>query len=357
MQLAVRTPNGIHDIDQLSSGERELLSVFINLFRIRNLPSVILYDEPERHLNAGLESRIIPALDKLQSQNQLRIATHGVELIGSVPMTDIVALKRDAGSTPPDRFIEDSKTGRVRVFEALGARVGLQLVSNRVVLLEGKDSSADKRVLDKLAGVLLPGVLFVASGSSQSVIGAGTRVGLIIEKASTEASFLMVLDRDYRDIASADKLKAKLNNRVYIWSCHELENLLIVPEILLKVLKFNGVDRFKDDKEVKDALLAGAKALSSVFANELASYRLHSTANAELDDEKPNPTPKDEDYARNLAAKALRRALAAYSPDSVGKAINEAAKEVRRCLGTQDWMIVLPVIRSLLAERDPQEIT
>ena len=55
-QVVIRTPNGDHDIDQLSSGEKELFMVFVNLFRIRHLPSVILYDEPERHLNPGLES-------------------------------------------------------------------------------------------------------------------------------------------------------------------------------------------------------------------------------------------------------------------------------------------------------------
>jgi len=98
LQVAIRTPHGDHDIDQLSSGEKELFFVFVNLFRIRKMPSVILYDEPERHLNAGLETRIIPALDRLQTRNQVWVATHGVELIGSVPMQDIVALKKEAGA-------------------------------------------------------------------------------------------------------------------------------------------------------------------------------------------------------------------------------------------------------------------
>jgi predicted ATP-dependent endonuclease of OLD family len=44
MQIIINTPWGDHDIDQLSSGEKELFSIFVNLFRIRKLPSIILYD-------------------------------------------------------------------------------------------------------------------------------------------------------------------------------------------------------------------------------------------------------------------------------------------------------------------------
>src|SRR5206468_2302256 len=45
IDFLVRTPAGEHDIDLLSSGEQELFSIFVNLFRIRNLPAIVLYDE------------------------------------------------------------------------------------------------------------------------------------------------------------------------------------------------------------------------------------------------------------------------------------------------------------------------
>ena len=134
LQIAVRTPHGDHDIDQLSSGEKELFFIFVNLFRIRKLPWVILYDEPERHLNAGLETRIIPALDRLQTRNQLWFATHGVELIGSVPMQEIVALKKQAGGVQFERFTEPTRTDRVRLLELLGGqgRLATRLQPRRI---------------------------------------------------------------------------------------------------------------------------------------------------------------------------------------------------------------------------------
>ncbi len=97
-------------------------------------------------------------------------------------------------------------------------------ISNRVVFLEGKQAHADKRILDQLAGPRLPGVLFVASGSSLDVQGSATRASLLIEKASKDTAFLMVLDRDYRDEDSVQDLIKRLNQRVFVWSCHEVEN-------------------------------------------------------------------------------------------------------------------------------------
>jgi energy-coupling factor transporter ATP-binding protein EcfA2 len=339
LQVAVRTPYGDHDIEQLSSGEKELFFIFVNLFRIRKLPSVILYDEPERHLNAGLETRIIPALDRLQTRNQLWVATHDVELIGSVPMADIVALKKDAGGIRYERFTEPSRTDRIRLLELLGATVGLQLACNRVVFLEGKNTQGDKRILDKLAGPNLPGVLFVASGPSVAVMGAGTRAGLVLEQASKDASFLMVLDRDFRDAASVIALEKRLNDRVYFWKCHEVENLLLSPEAIREVLTFSGVETFKTTEAVRNAVQEAAKRLEDLFICQWTAYRILCSG---PDNDEERVRPSDEENLRKLIANAKKRASDAYSDEAVNNALEAARRGVRQCLGTDRWLRELP---------------
>jgi predicted ATPase len=339
LMVMVDTPYGKHDLDGLSSGEKELFAVFVNLFRIKDLPSIILYDEPERHLNAGLETRVIPALDKLQTRNQLWMATHGIELIGSIPTKDIVALKREAGSAAPERFREDSKTERVRIFEAIGAKVGLQLASNRVVFLEGKNSHADKRIIDKLAGPHLPGVLFVASGSSAGVMGAGTRAGLLIEEASKEATFLMVLDRDFRDAGSVAALEKRLNNRVYIWKYHEVENLLLSPKAILEVLKFSGVETFTSEQEVRKGLQQAAKDLQELFICQWAAYRIH---NQGIIGDEEAGRPTDEANLRTMVKNAGTRSSDAYSEAALNTALDAVRREVAQCLATDRWLRELP---------------
>src|SRR5215216_1834335 len=200
-----------------------------------------------------------------ECSHQIWISTHGTELIGTVPMGQVIALRREAGRSQPERFLDDTKTARVRLFEEIGARVGLQLAANRIVFLEGKQAHADKRILDQLAGPRLPGVLFVASGSSLEVQGAATRAGLLIKYASKDAAFLMVLDRDYRDDQSVIELQKRLNNRVFIWSCHEVENLLLDPEVILEVMRFNGSSAFTSPTEVEQALAERAIAMVERF--------------------------------------------------------------------------------------------
>lgn len=319
LQVVVETPYGFHDLDQLSSGERELFTVFVNLFRIRDFPAVILYDEPERHLNPGLEAKVIPALDRLQTQNQLWISTHGTELVGSVPMNQIIALRREAGTSQPERFFDESRTARVRLFEDIGARVGLQLSANRIVFLEGKETHGDKRILDQLAGRRLPGVLFVASGSSLDVQGAATRAGLLLERASKDAAFLMVLDRDYRDEASVSSLTKRLNNRAFVWHCHEIENLLLNPDVILQVLKLNGVDSLRTPEEVDEALKCAAQGQSERFVAQWAAYRLHADLGS-ADAGSPKTTA---DYTAMVAARR-QKVGDAYSEARTAELLEQA---------------------------------
>jgi len=346
LQVVVDTPYGVHDLDQLSSGEKELFTVFVNLFRIREFPAVILYDEPERHLNPGLEAKVIPALDRLQTQNQLWISTHGTELVGSVPMDQIIALSREGGTAAPARFSDESKAARARLFEDIGARVGLQLSANRIVFLEGKETHADKRILDQLAGKRLPGVLFVASGSALDVQGAATRAGLLIEHASKDAAFLMVLDRDYRDDASVEALIKRLSDRAFVWRCHEVENLLLEPSAILSALQMNGVDLLTTAAEVDAALEAAARGLSERFSAEWAAYRHH----AELGS--GGPAGPQTAAAFEAMVEARRdRMQEAYAAERTASCFRDAASAVERSLSDGSWRDLLPGKEVLAAFR------
>lgn len=347
LQVLVRTPYGDHDIDQLSSGEKELFFVLVNLFRIRQVPAVILYDEPERHLNAGLEAKLVPALDALNTQNQLLIASHGLELIGSVPLSQIVALRPENGRIAPMRYTDETRTTRVRLLEDLGATVGLQLSSRRVVFVEGKEAHADKRILDRLLGAKLPGVVFVASGPAKAALGAATRAGALIESAGVDAAVRVVFDRDYRTEDSVTKLRGRLSGRVFVWGSHEVENLLLVPRHLRTVLARSGVAAFSDDAAVLADLRRCAEGLAERFACELAAYRINAVGRgsgdgAEGEDRNSRGRPQTEDGYRAMADAGLTRAKRAYDPQVVSDTLTAARREVTDALAGDTWVRLLP---------------
>jgi hypothetical protein len=255
-------------------------------------------------------------------------------------MADIIALRREAGSSEPERFRDDSsKTDRVRLFEAIGAKVGLQLASNRVVFLEGKDSHADKRIIDKLAGAHLPRVLFVASGSSKNVMGAGTRAGELIAQASKESAFFMVLDRDYRDNACVESLEKRLKGRAMVWKCHEIENVLLEPSILLKVLALNGDENHTDSEGVRSVLLDAAKSLEDRFVAQFAAYRLHSKANPDDEDREPKPT--DESNLLRMAEGIRNRMQVAFSEAAAKEQIAWVKNIIQKFYSDGTCMMIL----------------
>jgi len=344
-QVMVNTPDGVHDIDLLSSGEKELLAILVNLYRIRHLPSLVLYDEPERHLNAGLEAKIVPALDLLQSRNQLFIATHGVELIGSLPLSDIVALRREGEQIVAQRHSAANVTARVRLLEDLGVRVGLQFSASRIVFLEGKESHADKRILDRLLGAALPGVVFVASGASTGVIGTGTRAGVLLEAASVDAAVRMVIDRDYRSEEEIRSLGQRLGDRIFIWPAHEIENLLLSPQHILNVLNRSGSTEFRDENEILEGLRSCAESLAERFACERAAYRLtiNTTDSASASDSAGGSArPRDEAGYRAMASAALARANRVYANAVVDAALSEARIATQQALCSVGWQNELP---------------
>src|SRR5205823_2012403 len=146
-----------------------------------------------------------------------------------------------------ERLADRTAAARIRLFEEIGAKVGLQLAAKQIVFLEGEDSRRDQRVLERLIGMELPGVAFVASGPSAGVLGAGTRAGLLLEQASHDARFLMALDRDYREDADVESMRARFRNRVFVWNCHEIENLLLSPAALLFVVRSYGKETISDE--------------------------------------------------------------------------------------------------------------
>jgi|GEM_PF-6003466 len=340
MHVSVQTPSGIHDIDQLSSGERELFFVLTNLFRIRMLPSVILYDEPERHLNPGLEARLIPALDSLQTKNQLWIATHGMELINSVPLEQIVALQRAGSTGKPERFTDGDSKSRIRIYESLGAKVGLQLACSQVVFVEGKSSHGDKQILDKLIGGNLPGVLFVASGAATDAMGAATRASLLIQGASTQADFMMVLDRDYRDNDSLNQLKNSLKDHLFFWDFHEIENLFLDPIILLEALKINGESNFSLPEDVDNALLDVAKEQKEMFVCQMVAYRLNNHVN--FNGSGNSFAPNDKNNLMNMIESRRDRITKAYESNQISSLINSVEQEILQSYENRQWRNILP---------------
>jgi predicted ATPase len=71
--------------DGLSSGQKEIISTLFLIWRhSQTLPTIVLIDEPELHLNAEWHSDFIQQIQKLAPHNQYIVATHSEQIFRSV---------------------------------------------------------------------------------------------------------------------------------------------------------------------------------------------------------------------------------------------------------------------------------
>lgn len=82
----------------LSSGERQLLTIFCNVIAARKSPCIFMIDEPEISLNIKWQRRLVASLLEctLNSGIQLGMASHSFELL-SEHSENVVSLRQDEG--------------------------------------------------------------------------------------------------------------------------------------------------------------------------------------------------------------------------------------------------------------------
>ncbi len=219
-----------HDIDDLSSGEKEVLFGYLRLRNNAPKNSIVLIDEPELHLNPAL-LRGFPQFYHRHIgrdlENQLWLMTHSD------------ALLREAVGQPefsvyhmqPAEICDESgnQLQAIELGEALdGAIVDLvgDLATYRpgakVVFFEGgSDADFDVRMTT---------TLFPEFGKAVNAISAGNRTQVerlhhLLRKASEAgelgAKFFSVVDQDSRSVERAADS--------YEWDRYHIENYLLEP--------------------------------------------------------------------------------------------------------------------------------
>lgn len=126
------------DINELSSGEKQLFLRTLAIKMLNPENSIILIDEPELSLHPKWQQRIVDVYRKIGENNQIIIATHSPHILGSVKKENIMLLdKNDEGKIivktgnelynsygqPTDRVLKDimglKTTRNPKVFKLL----------------------------------------------------------------------------------------------------------------------------------------------------------------------------------------------------------------------------------------------
>jgi len=111
---------------------------------------VLLFDEPDAHLHAALQTQLVERLSQLAGKfgKQVLLATHSTEILRTTPAEEVLEVR---SRSPRFRYLQDDK-GKVGLIVGIGGdyspRIEKLREVKKVVFLEG---TSDKAILTHLA--------------------------------------------------------------------------------------------------------------------------------------------------------------------------------------------------------------
>jgi predicted ATPase len=264
-----------HDIDELSSGEKEILYGYLRLRNSAPTYSVILLDEPELHLNPGLLQGLPDFYhEKIgrAHRNQLWLVTHSDALLRqSVRNREFsvyhMRTATNVGST-------ENQAQRIEVESELEQAV-VDLVGDlatykphaEVIICESEgDAAFDVTMISRLFPEVAERANVVAGGSRkrvQDLYRVLDQVGPTIGRR-----FFAVVDRDSAPASLPGEASVKH------WDRYHIENYLLEPTFVLDALRAVAPSTpLSDEAAVTEALKeAAADVVPAVLRMRLITY-------------------------------------------------------------------------------------
>ena len=237
----VRTASGTHDIDDLSSGEKELIYGYLRLRNSGLQNSVIMIDEPELHLNPrltdGLPDFYYRHLGKSLG-NQLWLVTHsdtilrqsvGYEGFNVFHMRTVGTYKDDEHQLSEISAQPDLNRA---VIDLIGDMAAFSPGGKLVMLEGGGRTEYDKHLIQRLFPEFAQRVNLVSSENKTRV----RALHHVLERVGSDCGLFSgvysIVDSDTG--YSASEADAAANR--FKWDVYHIENYILEPFFIRKVL-------------------------------------------------------------------------------------------------------------------------
>src|SRR5579872_1112364 len=233
LEFPVRLTTGeTHDIDELSSGEKEILYGYLRLKNSTPKHSVILLDEPELHMNPSLLHGFTDFYHRHIGQaqgNQLWLVTHSDTLLRQavgnsnyrvyqmVPATALTDGQNQALEVRADDDVE-------RVTIELVGDLASYRPHGKVVILEGRtENGFDVNMVRRLFPDFARRVNLVSGGNKARVRDLYSALEEAAAQAGIKNRFFAVVDKDFSEQLS---LKGAATCE-FSWDVYHIENYLL----------------------------------------------------------------------------------------------------------------------------------
>lgn len=265
--LATKLDSEEYSIAELSDGERNALLIAAAVLTAKS-GSLILMDEPERHLHRSIISPLLTHLFSRRNDCAFVVSTHEallpVDNRGS--KTLLVRGCKYSGKTPTGWQVDV-----VNSSDGIPEDIKLDIYGSRRKLLfvEGTEESLDK----PLYGILFPDVTILPKGNCREV--ERSTIGVRNSEAHHWATAFGLVDADGR----SDDVARLLEQGVCAIDCYSVESLYYHPGmfeyIARRVANVNGSDPADRVEKAVNAAIDSVRPHRSRLCARVASRKLH----------------------------------------------------------------------------------
>ena len=241
-----------HDINELSSGEKEILFAYLRARTLSPRQSVLLIDEPELHLNPGLVQGLPQFYEKhigRDLENQIWLVTHSDRFLReAIDTTGMMVYhmqhaKTESSTNQLSRIT--NKTGIEGLFIDLVGDLAAYKPEGKVVFLESENSKFDQKMVTRLFPQTAKSVNFIAGGAKRNVRRLQETIEELAAHGQAQAEVFSIVDPD-NDIWI--RQPTKKGTRLE-WTVYHIENYLLVESFIkeaVNVVDLEGAGRISD---------------------------------------------------------------------------------------------------------------
>ncbi|MFO0832004.1 MAG: AAA family ATPase [Phycisphaerales bacterium] len=270
LSLHIRDSDFVAEAGWMGHGLQMWLQTMWFLSRARQADTVIL-DEPDVYMHADLQRRLIRVLRA--HKGQTIIATHSVEIMSEVEPESILVVDKGRRQSS----FASSLPVVQNAIDRLGGVHNIHLArlwgSQRCLHVEGKDIAFLKALQDILYPQadtpfdVIPRLSIGGWGGWPYAIGSSMSLK---NAAGQSIATYCVLDSDYHteeEIAQRYEESHQHGVRLHVWSLKEIENYLIVPAAIVRIIAetTNGKAVPKGDEVVAACEIAVSSLRDAVF--------------------------------------------------------------------------------------------
>lgn len=311
-----------HDINDLSSGEKEVLFGYLRLRNSAPKYSVVLLDEPELHLNPALVRGLPQFYYKhvgLELENQIWLVTHSDaflrEAMGHAGLRVFHMQHASVSGNSGNQIHEIQHEGEVEaiILEMVG-NLAAYRPGAKVVFFEGEDSEFDLNMVSRLFPIIANEMNLVSGGNRFRVETLHRTLEQSVQAGNIPIKIYSVVDKD----SSADGEFS----RHYSWDVYHIENYLLETLFIDEALKH--VNIYHDDVSSLDKIEGCLKKIAQDQIGQLVSHKIRGEISLELID------------ALNLGANPQSNDIGAELHKSIVKSIERVDHRVKTKLRIDD---------------------